>query len=106
MKRLYSAKQPAISSAKNRNELPSLMEPMLISSESRSRAELMDLAIDLAQKASALHNALPDGVRLAVSVLVRSMNCYYSNLIEGHYTHPIDIEKALNNEYNLSLIHI
>ena len=23
------------------------------------------------------------------------MNCYYSNLIEGHFTHPIDIERAL-----------
>ena len=22
------------------------------------------------------------------------MNCYYSNLIEGHDTHPIDIERA------------
>jgi Fic family protein len=28
------------------------------------------------------------------------MNCYYSNLIEGHDTHPIDIERALNNEYS------
>ena len=25
--------------------------------------------------------------------LVRSMNCYYSNLIEGHDTHPLDIER-------------
>jgi hypothetical protein len=28
------------------------------------------------------------------------MNCYYSNLIEGHDTHPIDIECALNGEYS------
>jgi Fic family protein len=28
------------------------------------------------------------------------MNCYYSNLIEGHNTHPVDIEKALNNDYS------
>ena len=28
------------------------------------------------------------------------MNLYYSNLIEGHDTHPIDIERALNNEYS------
>lgn len=26
------------------------------------------------------------------------MNCYYSNLIEGHNTHPIDIERAVHNE--------
>lgn len=28
------------------------------------------------------------------------MNSYYSNLIEGHDTHPIDIEKALNEAFS------
>ncbi len=28
------------------------------------------------------------------------MNCYYSNLIEGHNTHPVDIERALNDDYS------
>ncbi len=28
------------------------------------------------------------------------MNCYYSNLIEGHNTHPIAIERALNEVYD------
>ena len=28
------------------------------------------------------------------------MNCYYSNLIEGHNTHPVDIEYALNEDYS------
>jgi Fic family protein len=28
------------------------------------------------------------------------MNCYYSNLIEGHNPHPIDIERALRNTYS------
>ncbi len=28
------------------------------------------------------------------------MNCYYSNLIEGHDTHPIDIERALREDYS------
>jgi len=28
------------------------------------------------------------------------MNCYYRNLIEGHDTHPIDIERALENDYS------
>ena len=36
----------------------------------------------------------------ALGDLVRSMNCYYSNLIEGHDTHPIDIERALNGDYS------
>jgi len=28
------------------------------------------------------------------------VNCYYSNLIEGHDTHPIYIERALKNDYS------
>nr|WP_246344095.1 Fic family protein [Acidocella aromatica] len=28
------------------------------------------------------------------------MNCYYSNLIEGHDIHPIDIERALKDDYS------
>jgi Fic family protein len=28
------------------------------------------------------------------------MNCYYSNLIEGHDTHPVDIERALKSDYS------
>src|ERR1017187_8367733 len=28
------------------------------------------------------------------------MNCYYSNLIEGHDTHPVDIERALKNDFS------
>jgi Fic family protein len=35
----------------------------------------------------------------AVRSLLRTVNCYYSNLIEGHDTHPIDIERALQGEY-------
>jgi Fic family protein len=27
------------------------------------------------------------------------VNCYYSNLIENHDTHPVDIEKAMKSEY-------
>ena len=39
---------------------------------------------------------------MAVSLvnLIRSMNCYYSNLIEGHDTHPIDIEGALQDDFS------
>jgi Fic family protein len=29
---------------------------------------------------------------------MRAVNCYYSNLIEGHDTQPIDIERALNED--------
>jgi Fic family protein len=32
--------------------------------------------------------------------LVRIMNTYYSNLIEGHNTRPRDIERALAGEFD------
>ncbi|PWB65995.1 MAG: cell filamentation protein Fic [Bradyrhizobiaceae bacterium] len=76
------------------------MEPMLVSEESRHRAGLTDLAVELAGKAAGLRGSLAPGLRVALAELVRSMNCYYSNLIEGHDTHPVDIERALRNDYS------
>jgi Fic family protein len=69
-----------------------LMEPMLPPDGER---KLEDLAMDLATKASGLASQLPQAVRRSIGDLVRSMNCYYSNLIEGHDTHPRDIDRAL-----------
>ena len=62
-----------------------LMEPMLPPEGERT---IEDLAIDLATKAAGLAGQLPQPVRLGMGDLVRSMNCYYSNLIEGHDTPP------------------
>lgn len=84
----------------DRGERTSTMEPLLIQESSRFRHELADLALDLTAKSTALRKSLPEGVVRALSDLVRSMNCYYSNLIEGHDTHPIDIERALNQDYS------
>lgn len=84
----------------DRGENISAMEPLLVQESSRFRTELADLAIDLTAKSTALRKSLPEGVVRALSDLVRSMNCYYSNLIEGHDTHPIDIERALNEDYS------
>ena len=76
------------------------MEPLLISWDSRHRGELTDLAVELAARSAGFRRSLPDGVLTALADLVRAMNCYYSNLIEGHVTHPVDIERALNNDYS------
>jgi Fic family protein len=72
----------------------SAMEPLL----PEDRQELEDLATDLIAKASTLAGRLHPVMRASVGDLVRSMNCYYSNLIEGHNTLPIDIDRALNND--------
>ncbi|MFO1083282.1 MAG: Fic family protein [Reyranellaceae bacterium] len=84
----------------DRNEVTSQMEPLLVSDGSRLRGPLTDLAVDLAAKAAGFRQSLPSGVRMALADLVRAMNCYYSNLIEGHDTHPVDIERALKNDYS------
>jgi len=36
----------------------------------------------------------------AVALIVREMNCYYSNLIEGHKTTPRDIERAMGKDFS------
>ena len=87
----------------DRGELPALMEPLRISPDSRSREELSDLAVELAARAAGFSRSLPRGILSSLSTLVRSMNCYYSNLIEGHNTHPIDIERALKNDYHADI---
>jgi Fic family protein len=89
-----------IKAAADRNEVVSLMEPLLISDTSRHRAGLTDLALELAQRSAGFRHSLPASLLASLAGLVRSMNCYYSNLIEGHDTHPIDIERALNGEYS------
>ena len=84
----------------DRGESVDLMEPLLVSESSRHRAALTDLVVELAAKAAGFRRSLPEDVLRALADLVRAMNCYYSNLIEGHDTHPIDIERALKNDYS------
>src|SRR6266702_3733777 len=86
--------------AKDRGESPAEMEPLLIGETSRFRGSLTDFAVELAQKAAGIRRSLPESLLKSLADLVRSMNCSYSNLIEGHYTHPIDIGRALKNDYS------
>lgn len=97
---IYKADIKTDKITEDRSEAISAMEPLLISGSSRFRHELADLALELTAKSTALRNSMPEGIVRALSDLVRSMNCYYSNLIEGHDTHPIDIERALNEDYS------
>ncbi|HLY57424.1 MAG TPA: Fic family protein [Stellaceae bacterium] len=76
------------------------MEPLMLGETSRHRGHLMDLALDLALRSAGLRRSLPRGLTAPLADLVRAMNCYYSNLIEGHRTHPVDIERALRDDYS------
>ena len=90
----------AASKGPDRGELVNSMEPLLIAEGSRYRTVLTDLALDLAVRSASLRRSLSEGLLVTLSKLVRAMNCYYSNLIEGHDTHPVDIERALKNDYS------
>ncbi len=86
--------------ARDDGESIDLFEPLIVSEDAPQRAALNDLALELAEKSAAFRAGLPDSIGAALADLVRSMNCYYSNLIEGHNTHPIDIERALAGDYS------
>ncbi len=77
-----------------------LFEPLMVSEGSPARAGLNDLVLELAEKSAAFRSSLPASIAEPLADLVRAMNCYYSNLIEGHDTHPIDIERAMRNDYS------
>src|SRR5205814_9480294 len=47
-----------------------------------------------------LRGSLHALTRKSVAQLVRSMNSYYSNLIEGHRTTPRDIDAALAKDFS------
>ena len=86
--------------AADRGESTSAMEPLLIPEGSRHRTALNDLAFDLARKSTGFRRSLLRPVQAPLASLVRAMNCHYSNLIEGHDLHPIDIERALRDDYS------
>jgi Fic family protein len=83
---------------RDRGEPTTLMEPLRLPEGSPHRPRLADLALDLAAQAAGFRRSLPPLVLASLADLVRAMNCYYSNLIEGHDTHPIDIERAIRSD--------
>jgi Fic family protein len=92
--------KPVILEAQDRDESIGLMEPMFIGESSPKRSVVTDLTVELAAKSAGFRRSLQPSIAASLADLVRSMNCYYSNLIEGHDTHPIDIERALNEDYS------
>ncbi len=74
---------------------PSQMEPLL-----PSEGQLGPLL----ERASDLQRAVPDlaasGALPELRKLLRAMNSYYSNKIEGQHTFPFEIEQALRNDYS------
>jgi Fic family protein len=84
----------------DRGEAITMMDPLLIGEVSSQRPALTELAMELAIRSAGFRRSLPEGLVSALADLVRAMNCYYSNLIEGHDTHPVDIERAMREDYS------
>jgi Fic family protein len=61
--------------------------------------ELSDIALDIYRKSASLGGQLHPTTRKALVEFLRLTNSYYSNLIEGHYTHPVDIERAIKDDF-------
>ena len=74
---------------------PVQMEPLVIDGSRPVYNSLIGLAHELSEASACLDAALVPSTAKGLSTLVENMNCYYSNLIEGHKTLPIDIEAAL-----------
>ena len=74
-------------------ETPGRIEPCFF--EEHIPAELADLSVEIQRAADGLGSGLHPHSAAELADFVRLMNCYYSNLIEGHNTRPRDIERAL-----------
>ena len=61
---------------------------------------LSDRVAELAAETATLGRALHPRTAASLASVVRLMNTYYSNLIEGHNTTPPDIERALSGEFD------
>jgi Fic family protein len=59
-----------------------------------------DLVAELAAQSARLGRNLHVRTAANLADLVRVMNTYYTNLIEGHHTRPRDIERALAGEFD------
>jgi Fic family protein len=77
---------------------PSQMEPLL-PGEHRL-AGLLEQAHDLIRSADQLGGKCQPGALDGLRTLLRAMNSYYSNRIEGQHTLPVEIEQALHNDYS------
>jgi Fic family protein len=78
-------------------ETPQRIEPARLEETSEAIA---DVVADLSAASAKLGVGLHPRTAANLADLVRLMNTYYSNLIEGHNTRPEDIARALEGQLN------
>lgn len=62
--------------------------------------DLQDLALEVIQRSASLGTRLHPITLHTLRELLRIIDSYYSNLIEGHNTHPHDIVRAMQQQYD------
>jgi Fic family protein len=72
-------------------------EPLL---PTLAHPELEALAEDLAARARELKGLVHPATGARIAELLRGVNSYYSNRIEGQHTHPREIERALRKDFD------
>ncbi len=72
-------------------------EPLLPQTKLES---LNPKAIEIIERSSRLGLGIHSSTLASIQELVRSMNSYYSNRIEGQGTHPVNIERALVKDFS------
>ena len=72
-------------------ERPDQMSPFYASEK------LAEIAIDLIEKSSRLDGRIAPRTARAIGQLMLHANSYYSNLIEGQHTRPLEVEANLRN---------
>lgn len=82
----------------NYQESPARIEPCLLDA---IKPEILNLVAQIAGATHALGAGLHPKSAEGLADLVRVMNCYYSNLIEGHNTTPREIERALHDQMDV-----
>jgi Fic family protein len=63
-------------------------------SDPSSLGEYQDKIVELYMADAALNQTIPDSIRQPTEWLLRLVNCYYSNKIEGNPTHPKELLKT------------
>ena len=81
----------------NSNETPARIEPASLDD---APEKIADLVAELSAASAKLASTLHPQTAANLADLVRIMNTYYSNLIEGHDTRPRDIERALAGQFD------
>lgn len=76
---------------------PHQFEPLL---PTQKLGELSEITRRIFEKSSELKGSASPKARAALREIVRSMNSYYSNRIEGQSTHPVNIERALRRDFS------